>query len=84
MRRIPYKVHATNPSLEQFAAIFEMVCKKHGAEFDQKVVDHLCHKYYEGRGLEMRACHPRDLIRAHRQSVSVSQEAGRGDARAAR
>ena len=62
LRRIPYKVHATNPSLEQFAAIFEMVCKKHGAAFDQKVVDHLCREYYEGRGLEMRACHPRDLI----------------------
>ncbi len=62
LRRIPYKVHATNPSLEQFAAIFEMVCKKHGAPFDQKVVDHLCREYYEGRGLEMRACHPRDLI----------------------
>ena len=62
LRRIPYKVHATNPSLEQFSAIFEMVCKKHGASFDQTVVDHLCREYYEGRGLEMRACHPRDLI----------------------
>lgn len=62
LRRIPYKVHATNPSLEQFSAIFEMVCKKHGASFDQEVVDHLCREYYEGRGLEMRACHPRDLI----------------------
>ncbi len=62
LRRIPYKVHATNPSLEQFSAIFEMVCKKHGASFDQTVVDHLCREYYEGRGLEMRECHPRDLI----------------------
>ena len=62
LRRIPYKVHATNPSLEQFSAIFEMVCKKHGAPFDQAVVDHLCREYYDGRGLEMRACHPRDLI----------------------
>ncbi len=62
LRRIPYKVHATNPTLEQFSEIFYMVCKQHGITFDQAVVDHLCNEYYEGRGLEMRACHPRDLI----------------------
>jgi hypothetical protein len=62
LRRIPYKVRATNPSLEQFSAIFSMVCSKHGIEFDPRVVDHLCREYYEGRGLEMRACHPRDLV----------------------
>lgn len=62
LRRIPYKVHATNPSIEQFSAIFLMVCEKHGMEFDPSVVDHLCKEYYEGRGLEMRACHPRDLV----------------------
>ena len=62
LRRIPYKVHAPNPSLEQFSAIFYMVCNKHGITFDQTVIDHLCKEYYEGRGLEMRACHPRDLV----------------------
>ena len=62
LRRIPYKVHAPNPSLEQFSAIFYMVCKKYGITFDQSVIDHLCKEYYEGRGLEMRACHPRDLV----------------------
>ena len=62
LRRIPYKVYAPNPSLEQFSAIFYMVCKQHGITFDQAVIDHLCKEYYEGRGLEMRACHPRDLI----------------------
>lgn len=62
LRRIPYKVRATNPSLDQFSAIFAMVCQKHGVEFDPAIVDHLCAEYYEGRGLEMRACHPRDLV----------------------
>ena len=62
LRRIPYKVYAPNPSLEQFSAIFYMVCKKHGVTFDQDVIDHLCKAYYEGRGLEMRSCHPRDLV----------------------
>jgi len=62
LRRIPYKVHATNPSIDQFAAIFEMVCRKHEIDFDRSVVDYLCQKYYDARGLEMRACHPRDLV----------------------
>ncbi len=62
LRRIPYKVHASNPSIEQFSAIFLMVCEKHGIRFDPAVVAHLCSEYYERRGLEMRACHPRDLV----------------------
>ena len=62
LRRIPYKVRATNPTLEQFSAIFQMVCDQHGVAFDPAVVDHLCKEYYEGRGLEMRGCHPRDLV----------------------
>ena len=62
LRRIPYKVYAPNPSLEQFSAIFYMVCKQHDVTFNQDVIDHLCKTYYEGRGLEMRSCHPRDLV----------------------
>ena len=62
LRRIPYKVHATNPSIDQFSRIFEMVCQKHGIGFDPGVVAHLCQEYYDGRGVEMRACHPRDLV----------------------
>ena len=84
LRRIPYKVHATNPSLDQFSAIFFMVCKKHGITFDQAVVDHLCTEYYEGRGLEMRACHPRDLVEHMVNPVSVSQAAARDHAAAPR
>ena len=62
LRRIPYKVQATNPSLEQFTAIFKLNCEERNLSFDPKLVDHLCREYYEGRGLEIRACHPRDLL----------------------
>jgi predicted ATPase with chaperone activity len=62
LRRIPYKVQANNPSIDQFSRIFEMVCQKHGIAFDPAVVAHLCQEYYDGRGFEMRACHPRDLV----------------------
>ena len=81
LRRIPYKVHATNPSNEQFSEIFYMMCKKHDVTFDQAIVDHLVKKYYLGRGLEMRACHPRDLIehvvnlcRYRRQRPTITQK----------
>ena len=81
LRRIPYKVHAPNPSLDQFSAIFYMVCKKHGITFDQAVIDHLCEAYYEGRGLEMRSCHPRDLVEHmvnlcvyRRQPLAITQK----------
>jgi hypothetical protein len=62
LRRIPYKVHATNPSRELFTAIFRSVCVKHDIRFEPSVVDHLRREYYDRRGFEMRACHPRDLI----------------------
>lgn len=62
LRRIPYKVQASNPSLEQFTAIFKLNCQERKLEFTSDLVDHLCREYYEGRGLEIRACHPRDLL----------------------
>ncbi len=62
LRRIPYKVQATNPSLEQFTAIFKLNCEERSLTFDPKLVEHLCREYYERRRLEIRACHPRDLL----------------------
>jgi hypothetical protein len=62
LRRIPYKIRATNPTAGDYRRIFEMNCKKRGLMFDDDLVDHLLHDYYEARGLQMRACHPRDLI----------------------
>jgi len=62
LRRIPYKVYASNPSRDQFIAIFRLVCSKYEIKFDPAVVDHLRREYYERRGFEMRACHPRDLV----------------------
>ena len=62
LRRIPYKIRAKNPTREEFEAIFEMNCRKRGIAFDPMLVDYLVTEYYEPRKLEMRACHPRDLV----------------------
>jgi DNA-binding PadR family transcriptional regulator len=61
LRRIPYKILAKNPTLMQFEQIFEMNCRRHGLAFDRSILQHLHDKYYTGRKLDMRACHPRDL-----------------------
>jgi hypothetical protein len=61
LRRIPYKIFAKNPTLDQFGRIWEMNCRRHGVRYDPAIVEYLQDKYYTGRKLAMRACHPRDL-----------------------
>ncbi len=81
LRRIPYKILAKNPTLEQFTQIFEMNCRRHGLAFDRSIVRHLQDKYYTGRKLDMRACHPRDLTdqivhlcRYHQRKAEITPE----------
>ena len=62
LRRIPYKILAKNPTMDEFCRIFEMNCKRRGLTFDPVMVEYLDRKYYKPRKLQMRACHPRDLI----------------------
>ena len=62
LRRIPYKIRALNPTPDEYQRIFEMNCQRRGLTFDPEIVDYLRRTYYEPRKLEMRACHPRDLI----------------------
>jgi hypothetical protein len=62
LRRIPYKILAKNPTIDEYCKIFELVCKRRGLPFDAVMVEYLDRKYYKPRRLQMRACHPRDLI----------------------
>jgi hypothetical protein len=62
LRRIPYKIRAKNPTPEEYAQIFAMNCRRRGLTFDEVMVEYLFRKYYTPRKLQMRACHPRDLI----------------------
>jgi hypothetical protein len=62
LRRIPYKIRAKNPTLEEYCRIFEMNCRKRGLTFDPVMIEYLQRTYYQPRKLQMRACHPRDLI----------------------
>jgi hypothetical protein len=62
MRRIPYKIRAKNPTLDEYCRIFELNCRKRQLPFDPIMVEYLNRKYYQPRKLQMRACHPRDLV----------------------
>jgi hypothetical protein len=62
LRRIPYKIYAKNPTTDEFTKIFALNCKRQNVAFDPVVIEYLQRRYYEPRGLDMRACHPRDLV----------------------
>ena len=62
LRRIPYKILAKNPTFDEYCSIFELNCRKRGLPFDTVLVEYLDRKYYQPRKLQMRACHPRDLV----------------------
>ena len=62
LRRIPYKILAKNPTVDEFCRIFELNCRRKGLTFDPVMVEYLERKYYRPRKIQMRACHPRDLI----------------------
>jgi hypothetical protein len=62
LRRIHYKVFAESPSRADFSQIFSNYCRGRNLTFDQGLVDGLLDGYFKPRGIQMRGCHPRDLI----------------------
>jgi hypothetical protein len=74
LRRIPYKIFAKNPTVEEYTRIFEMNCRRRELPFDAVVIEYLRRRFYEPRGIEMRACHPRDLVE---QVMDMSHYQGR-------
>jgi hypothetical protein len=74
LRRIPYKILAKNPTIDEYCRIFELNCRKRRIPFDPVMVEYLDRKYYQPRKLQMRACHPRDLVE---QVVDICRYQGR-------
>jgi hypothetical protein len=81
LRRIPYKILAKNPTMDEYCRIFELNCRKRGLAFDPVMIEYLQRKYYQPRKLQMRACHPRDLIdqivdmcRYHGRTPGITRE----------
>jgi hypothetical protein len=74
LRRIPYKILAKNPTSDEYCRIFELNCRKRGLTFDPVMVEYLERRYYGPKKLQMRACHPRDLVE---QVVDICRYQGR-------
>lgn len=62
LRRIHYKVFAESPTRADFNQIFENYCRQRNLAYDPAIVEHLLTDYFRPRGIQMRGCHPRDLI----------------------
>lgn len=62
LRRIRYKVEIGRPTPAGYAEIFESVCEQNGIEFKREVLDYLLKELYQKDGVQLNACHPRDLM----------------------
>jgi hypothetical protein len=62
LRRIPYKIPIEDPTVEEFARILEMNCRRRDLPFNPKMAEYLHSQHYARPGRPLRACHPRDLL----------------------
>jgi len=63
LRRIPYKIHASDPTEEMFRDLIRICAPKFGfAEVAAAAVDHLVDHHYRRVGRPFRYCQPRDLL----------------------
>lgn len=73
LRRIRNKVYIGDPTPERFTKIFEHVCRQKDVPFVPGAVEYLYENVYEKFHLNVRSCHPRDLIE---QVVSIAKYKG--------
>ena len=63
LRRIPYKIHASDPTEREFRQMIEIFAPKLGfPEVDQEAVEHLINQHYKRVKRPFRCCQPRDLL----------------------
>jgi predicted ATPase with chaperone activity len=63
LRRIQSKINVVNPTANQFREIFKRQCEHFNIPFDQQGLVYLLREHYVKQQRELRACHPRDLLR---------------------
>lgn len=69
LRRIKYKIEVGNPDERAYREIFRRVCEVSGIPYVDQAVTYLIDHVYKSRRLDMRACHPRDLVQLIRDSA---------------
>jgi predicted ATPase with chaperone activity len=73
LRRIHYKIFAESPTKEEFLQIFENCCRDQRLDYHPDVVEKLLNTYFKPRQIQLRGCHPRDLLS---QVVSLAEYLG--------
>lgn len=71
LRRIPYKVEVTDPTVRQFHELFAYYARQASIDLAPGVVDELLAEHYAPHSRPMRFCHPRDLLRQVRNYCAV-------------
>ena len=62
LRRIPYKIEVTNPTVDEFRQLFKIKCCHLGFRYDDAAVQYLIDEHFLARKRSFRCCHPRDLL----------------------
>ncbi len=62
LRRLPYKIEISSPSLENYRRIFQTECARQGLELSQETFDIIVHKVRVEKGLDFAAYHPRFIV----------------------
>lgn len=62
LRRIRYKVEVPNPSPQEYREILRRVCKARNIPYSDDGLRYLFEQEYAKRKIELRSCHPRDLM----------------------
>jgi predicted ATPase with chaperone activity len=73
LRRIQYKIFAESPTRAEFLQIFKGCCQGMQIEYREDVIEQLLATYYRPRQIQLRGCHPRDLLN---QAISLAQYYG--------
>ncbi|HVZ83790.1 MAG TPA: hypothetical protein VG893_08945 [Terracidiphilus sp.] len=62
LRRLPYKIEVSSPSLENFRTIFEKEAEKQGMTLDDDIFDHIIHTLVEEKKMDFAAYMPRFIV----------------------
>lgn len=63
LRRIPYKVEVTDPTLQQFVELFQVYAGHLEIQLAPGAIEGLLATHYAPHSRPLRFCHPRDLLR---------------------
>lgn len=73
LRRIPYRIEVTDPSDDEFHALFQLAADRFGCEYDPDAVEYLLETYYRPENRLRRRCHPRDLLQQVRNHCTYNE-----------